>query len=266
MVPTDDVVLHHWNEAPRYGMSVAVTTRHGGVSPEPYDSLNLGLHVGDDPANVIANRERAAHAFGVDLDTTVFAHQVHGTGCTFVDGGDRGRGARGQHDAIVGTDIMVTTSDDVTLVMLVADCVPMVLIDPEAKVMAAAHAGWRGTADGVAANVVAAMAQRGARPDRTVAYLGPAVSSAHYQVGADVFDGLTAAVRPSSLDPGVAKADGAAHWRVDLIAANRQQLQLAGVPPGHLFDSGTATSHGDYFSDRAARPCGRFALMARLVP
>lgn len=266
MAPTDGVVLHHWNAASRYGVSVAVTTRHGGVSPVPYDSLNLGLHVGDEPANVVANRERAANAFGVELDTTVFAQQVHGTGCTVVDSSDRGRGARGQHDAIVGTDIVVTTSSDVVLVILVADCVPMVLIDPEAKVMAAAHAGWRGTAGGVVDHALAAMARHGARPERTVAYLGPAVAPDRYQVGQEVFDGLAEAVSPGRLDPAVADPDGVHHWRIDLIAANRQQLGLAGLSPDQIFDSGTSTSDGDYFSHRAHRPCGRFALLARLVP
>jgi YfiH family protein len=264
--PTDGVVLQHWNEALRHGVSVAVTTRHGGLSPDPYDSLNLGLHVGDDPANVVANRERAAIAFGVDLDTTVFAQQVHGTNCTFVDSRHRGRGARAQHDAIDATDVLVTTTSDVVLVILVADCVPVLLVDPEAKVMAAAHAGWRGTAGGVVASALAAMAQRGARPARTIAYMGPAVAPNRYQVGAEVLHALTEAVRPGPLNPEVADPDDATHWHIDLIAANRQQLRLAGLSPGHLFDSGTSTSDGDYFSDRGDRPCGRFALMARLLP
>jgi YfiH family protein len=264
--PTNAVVLHHWSDSSTYGVAVAITTRHGGISPHPYESLNLGLHVGDEAANVIANRERAARAFGVELDDTVFADQVHGNRCTYVEASHRGRGARDQRDALPATDVLVTTCPDVLLAILVADCVPIMLIDPVAKVLATAHAGWRGTARGVVASALAAMVQRGARADRTVAYMGPAVAPDRYPVGVDVVEGLTEAVHPTPLDPGVARPDGEARWRVDLVEANRQQLRLAGLSPSLVFDCGTSTSSPDYFSDRAARPCGRFALLAQLVP
>jgi YfiH family protein len=260
------VVLRPWHGAREHGLSVAVTTRHGGVSTGPYTSLNLGLHVGDDPVRVVINRERAARAFGVDLNDTVFAEQVHGAHPSLIGRDDRGLGARDQHDAVAATDILVTTSTEVVPVMLVADCLPLALADPEAKVLAVVHAGWRGTAAGVVARAVATMAECGAQPERVVAFFGPAVAPDRYQVGPEVLEGLASAVAPTDLMPHVARPDGVGHWLVDLAAANRQQLLAAGVLANRLFDCGVTTADDDFFSDRAARPCGRFALLARLLP
>ena len=95
--------------------------------------------------------------------------------------------------------------------------------------------------------------------------MGPAVHPDRYQVDAAVHRALTAAVGPHPLHRDVARPDGPGHWVVDLVAANRQQLRLAGVPPAQITDAGTSTSDDDFFSDRAARPCGRFALMAQLL-
>ncbi|HSZ38149.1 MAG TPA: polyphenol oxidase family protein [Acidimicrobiales bacterium] len=247
------------------GAEVAVTTRLGGVSKPPYDTLNLGLHVGDDPDDVVANRGRAASAFGVGLDEMVFARQVHGAEAECVDGTDAGRGSLTQEDAVADVDVLVSTTPGVTLAILVADCVPLALVDPEARVLAAVHAGWRGTASGVVGAALDAMARQGAEVARVRAWVGPGVAWERYQVTDDVRVGLEGAVRPAALDDGVARPDGPGHWLVDLAAANRQQLQLHGVPGGQISDCGVTTADERFFSDRASRPCGRFALMARLV-
>jgi purine-nucleoside/S-methyl-5'-thioadenosine phosphorylase / adenosine deaminase len=261
-----NVQLQSWERAADLGASVSVTTRHGGVSVGAYASLNLGLHVGDTPALVIENRQRAAHAFGVQLDDLIFAEQIHGTLATTVDRSDRGRGARSMDDAVPASDILVTSDPGCVLVMLVADCVPMALIDPKARVLAVVHAGWRGTAGRVVQHALNAMSRHGASPSDVVAYLGPAVHPDHYQVDDVVRDGLARAVSPESLRPDVAIPDGDGHWRVDLNAANRQQLELAGVPEANVSDAGLTTADDDFFSDRAARPCGRFGLLAQLSP
>ena len=265
MGPGRGVSLHHWPEAGELGAAVAVTTRHGGLSVSPYASLNLGLHVGDVPERVIANRERAARAFGVDPAALVFAHQVHGAGVTVVGAADRGRGVYRLDEAVAATDILVTTEPATVMVILVADCAPIALIDPEARVMAAVHAGWRGTAAGAVGRALDAMAELGGRNDRVVAFIGPAVEPGRYQVDEAVRRALTEAAAPHALHPDVARPDGPGHWLVDLVAANRQQLHLAGVPPAQIIEGGTSTSNDDFFSDRAARPCGRFALMAQLL-
>ena len=257
------VPLLHWEHAPSLGVSVAVTTRHGGVSEPPYDTLNLGLHVGDKPADVATNRTRAASAFGAGLDTTVFARQVHGSGVAVVGPPHGGRGTASDDDAIADTDVLVTTAPGVTLAIMVADCVPIALVDPVARVLAAVHAGWRGTAAGVTGAALATMTSLGARPDRVRAYLGPAVAPDRYQVADEVYQALLGAGH-GELDAGVARVDGPGHWLVDLVAANRQHLRTAGLRDEHVDASGPTTSDSDFFSDRTERPCGRFALLARL--
>ncbi len=259
------VPLLRWDEASDYGAAVAVTTRHGGGSVAPYDSLNLGLHVGDRPETVVDNRARAAGAFGVDLDTVVFARQVHGATAALVGPEDRGRGTRSEADAVGDVDVLVTTAPDVTLAILVADCLPLALVDPDAGVLAAVHAGWRGTAAGAVGGALRAMQDCGAEPGRIRAFLGPAVHPDRYQVSDEVRQALSDAVHPAALDRAVARPDGPSHWLVDLVAANRQQLLAGGVRADHIVDCGVTTADEDFFSDRARRPCGRFALLARLV-
>lgn len=262
---SERVPLLRWGDAEGVGADVAVTTRVGGVSDAPYDSLNLALHVGDDAAAVVTNRERAADAFGVGLGELVFARQVHGAAAVFVDGDDVGRGAWSEGDVVGEADALVTSAPGVTLVILVADCVPLALVDPAARVLAVAHAGWRGTAAGVVGAALDAMTERGAEAGRVRVWVGPGVEADGYQVTDEVRDALGDAVRPAALDEGVARPDGPGHWLVDLAAANRQQLRRRGVAAAHIFECGVTTSDERFFSDRALRPCGRFALLARLV-
>jgi polyphenol oxidase len=246
-------------------VDAVVTTRHGGVSQGPYDSLNLGLHVGDDPAHVVTNRQRAAGLVDLTLDDLVFCRQSHGATVTVVGSADRGRGTTGDSDAIGDTDAMVTTDAGVGLVVMVADCVPLVAVDPEAGVLACIHAGWRGTVAGITAAAVAAMQQLGADASRVVVGMGPAVSPASYQVGAEVRDAVMAAfgTRGERLVP----PDGTGRWTFDVVAANRMALTDAGVDPSNIHDAGVAdTNDPDFFSDRQARPCGRFAIIAWLLP
>lgn len=256
-------------------IDAVVTTRHGGVSHGPYSTLNLGLHVGDDPANVVSNRQRAAAAIGLGLDDLVFCRQSHGANVAVVGACDRGRGTRNDSDAIEATDAVVTTDLGVGLVIMVADCAPIVMVDPVARVLACVHAGWRGTVAGVTGAAVGAMIEQGAEPSRLVVGIGPAVAAQRYQVGADVHDAVDAAFgeRSSELVP----PDGTGRWTFDVVAANRMALADAGVNPDNIHDTGIAdtgdSAGGDmarhrpeFFSDRQTRPCGRFAVVARLLP
>ena len=258
-------VLERWPSGPDYGIELAVTTRHGGVSGGPYATLNLGLHVGDHVEHVMTNRQRAAAAFGVELNSLVFAEQFHGANVRRVGPAERGRGTLSMEDAIPSCDVLVTTSPQTTLVMMVADCVPIALIDPQSGVLAVVHAGWRGTAASVVVKGVEAVVDGGGAASRVIAFIGPAVDQQRYEVDRTVLDGLEEAAAPDRLAPEVARDDGPSHWLVDLVEANRQQLQRAGVAAAHIFTSGTTTADEQYFSDRAQRPCGRFALMARLA-
>jgi polyphenol oxidase len=252
-----------WPELAGSGVDARVTARAGGVSSGPYESLNMSFTVGDDPGCVLENRHRAAAAFGAGLDDFVFARQVHGAGVRVVGKADRGSGTLTPDDAIADTDALVTTSPDVVLAIMTADCVPIVLHDPVAGVLAGVHAGWRGTVARVAAAAVAAMRELGSQPADIVAGIGPAIDPARYQVGPEVQAAVaesfgpdaTSCIRP---DPG---KDG--RWLLDLWAANRTVLGEAGLREESIHVTSIPTG-GDFFSDRAERPCGRLALLARL--
>jgi YfiH family protein len=259
------VTLGHWPALGPTGVEVVVTTRHGGVSVGPYESLNLALHVGDDPAAVLENRRRAAEAVGRSLVDLVFGEQVHGAGVTTVDRRHAGRGSRRGDDALRGVDALVTTDPAVTLVTQVADCVPLALFDPEARVLAVVHAGWRGTVAGVGDAALDRLVSLGGRVERTVAVIGPCVAPARYQVGPEVAAAVRA--RLGGDDGVVLVPDGDGHWRLDLAATHRLLLGRRGVGAERIVTCPWSTGgDGPFFSDRAARPCGRFALLARLHP
>ena len=252
-----------WPALAASGACAAVTARDGGVSSGPYATLNLSLSVGDEPAAVLENRRRLAAALDARPEDFVYARQVHGAGVHVVDQTHRGSGAFSLDDAIDGADALVTATPGVVLAILTADCVPIVLHDPAAGVLACVHAGWRGTVAGVTAAAVAAMRDLGARPDRLTAGIGPAVAAPRYQVGPDVHEAVTAAfgpaapfIRPDPQTP--------ARWLLDLPSANRHALRQSGVPAPQIHTSPYPTGLGLFFSDRAARPCGRLALVARL--
>lgn len=244
------------------GIDAVVTTRHGGVSTGPYASLNLGLHVGDDLDDVLENRRRAAAALGADLDDLVVGAQVHGGTATVVGMEDSGRGAPATADAVPGADALVTAEPGIVLTTLVADCVPVVMVDPEARVLATVHAGWRGVVAGVAAAALSAMASLGARPARVTAAIGPAADPRSYAVGADVAAAVRAALEWRGDE--VLAPRGRDRWLLDLPAAVRFQLAKAGVHGTKVHVAPFATSDGRFYSDRARRPCGRFALLARI--
>jgi YfiH family protein len=153
-----------------------VTDRRGGRSSAPYDAFNLGDHVGDDPAAVAANRDRLARELGAEPGRLVWMQQVHGTGVAVVD--------RPQDGPVPATDALVTAEPGLVLCVLVADCVPVLLADAEAGVVAAVHAGREGVRQGVVPAALAAMRDLGARPGTTTALLGPAVCGADYEVPA----------------------------------------------------------------------------------
>lgn len=162
--------------APDFRVRRVVTTRAGGHSVAPYDTFNLGDHVGDDPAAVEANRRRLADNIGVAFDHLVWMEQIHSRTVTVVDG---------PTDAPVpATDALVTTVPGLALATLSADCVPVLLSDDEAGVIAAVHAGRIGARIGIVPRVLDVMVEQGARLDRIGAFLGPAASGRQYEVPA----------------------------------------------------------------------------------
>jgi YfiH family protein len=192
-----------------------VTDRRGGRSVSPYDTFNLGDHVGDDPAAVAANRARLARELGVPGDRLVWMSQVHGTGVAVVDGPQAG--------PLPDTDAVVTATPGLVLGVLVADCVPVLLADHVTGVVAAVHAGREGVRRGVLPAALSAMASLGARARHVSALLGPAVCGSCYEVPEDMQADVArvapaAAVRTRRGTPGL-----------DLRAGLEEMLRRAGV-------------------------------------
>ena len=262
-VRTGDVPALRWPTLDDLGVRAVVTSRDGGVSSGAYASLNLGLHVGDDPAAVVENRRRAARSVDLDLEDLVFCNQAHGCEVVTVDLGHRGRGASQLEDAIDGVDALVTADRGIGLVVMVADCVPIILADAEAGVIAAVHSGWRGTVAKVAAAAVERMVSMGSRRGRLVAALGPAIPPENYEVGEDVEAAARDAFGERAADLVLPRNNG--RWSFDLWTSNRQVLAEAGLRDDQILAAQYPTGDDTpFFSDRATRPCGRFAAIVRM--
>ncbi|MEU4007480.1 peptidoglycan editing factor PgeF [Streptomyces pseudogriseolus] len=227
------------------GAHFGFTDRWGGVSAAPYEELNLGGAVGDDPQAVRTNRELAAKSLGVDPARVVWMNQVHGADAAVVDEpwGDR---------PVPEVDAVVTARRGLALAVLTADCVPVLLADPVAGVVAAAHAGRPGLVAGVVPAAVRAMTGLGADPARIVARTGPAVCGRCYEV-------------PERMRADVATVEPAAYaetsWgtpAVDVVAGVHAQLEGLGVLGAERSPVCTRES-GDHFSYRRDRTTGRLA-------
>lgn len=223
------------------GVRAGFTTRVGGVSAAPWDELNLGLGVGDDPAAVAENRARVAAWAGAPV---AFARQVHGADVHVL-----ADPAEAVADAVADADALVTALPGTAVGVLVADCVPVLLADPAAGVVAAVHAGRRGLAAGVLQAAVAAMVARGADPDRLRAAVGPAISGARYEVPAAMRDEVAALV------PEAACTTAWGTPGLDLPAGAAAVLRRAGV--GDVQVPGWCTdTEARFYSHRRAQRAG----------
>ncbi|WP_258557653.1 peptidoglycan editing factor PgeF [Rhodococcus sp. AG1013] len=228
-----------------------VTTRAGGVSAAPYESFNLGDHVGDDPAAVDTNRRRLADGIGLPFERLVWMEQIHSRNVTVVDGPVDG--------PVPATDALVTTVPGLALVTLSADCVPILLSDDEAGVIAAVHAGRIGARIGIVPKVIGAMIEQGARPERIGAFLGPAASGRQYEVPA----AMQADVE--KFLPGTATRTVKGTPGLDLRAGLRRQLLAAGVS-GVAEDPRCTIEDATLFSHRRGAPTGRLAAVIWMDP
>lgn len=225
----------------------AFTDRNGGVSAAPFASLNLASHVGDAPEAVAANRGRTLAGLAAPLGLATMRPN-HGTGVAVVDG-------PGETPDV---DALVCATPGLALLALGADCVPAVLVDPAAGVVAAVHSGWLGVRDDVVGAALAAMAGLGAEPARTVALLGPAVCGACYPVPRERADQV-ARVSPAAV--GVA-ADG--QPTVDVRFAVAERLRVAGVEVSLV--GGCTVESAGLFSHRRDGVTGRHGAVVVLEP
>jgi len=227
------------------GVCALSTMRRGGVSRAPWSSLNLGDHVGDDAAAVAANRASLRRELPGD---PLWLTQVHGTRCV-----DAATAAPG-----IEADASFTRRRGVVCAVLTADCLPVLLCDDKASVVAVAHAGWRGLAAGVIEATVAAMGEPG---ERLMAWLGPAIGPRAFEVGGEVRERFVAA------DPSAAEAFSATgdKWLCDLHALARQRLAALGIGRVTGIDGCTVGDGENYFSYRRDGATGRMATLIWLA-
>lgn len=223
-----------------------ITTRAGGVSAPPYDSFNLGDHVGDDPVAVAANRNRLASSLGLPADHVIWMNQVHGDHVEVVDA------PRGT--SLDATDALVTGVPGLALAVVTADCVPVLLADARAGVAGAAHAGRVGAANGVVLRTLEAMTALGAQPQDVSVLLGPSVSGPNYEVPEEMAAAVEAAL------PGSRTTSARGTPALDLRAGIARQLAGAGVRAIDI-DRRCTVADTDLFSHRRDNPTGRLASL-----
>jgi YfiH family protein len=225
----------------------AFTLRGGGVSAPPFDSLNLGAHVGDEPAAVAENRRRVREVLELPAEPA-WLEQVHGTRVADLE----------TSGTLAPADAVLTRTRGQVCAVQVADCMPVVFAARDACAVAVAHAGWRGLAAGVLEATVAAL---GARPGGLLAWLGPAISQPHFEVGAEVREAFLKS------DPGGSGAfvrNARGRWQCDLVALARRRLDALGVT---AVAGGSWCTYADpvrFFSFRRDGRCGRMAALVWL--
>lgn len=221
--------------APFANLIAAESTRHGGISPIPFHSLNLGINTEDDSENVTENRQRFFTSLGIGANQLASSLQVHGT--EILNATEPGY--------YTGYDALITNQTGLMVSVTVADCVPVLIYDAKCHAVAAIHAGWRGTVGGIITKTLARMQEEfGSQPKDCYAYVGTCIDDCSFEVGPEVAAQFSTSFVHS--DPDTQQAF------VDLKAANQQQLLDFGIPASQISVSNFSTvlHNGDYFSYR----------------
>jgi len=205
-----------------------VSTRHGGKSTQAYQSLNLGLHTDDHPDMVQQNLSLFCRDLGISTDTLARSYQIHGD----VIWETREPGYRSGYDAIIAH------APGIFAGVGIADCCPILLADPVRKTVAAIHAGWKGTVAQIVFKTASAMILRGSHPADILAYIGPCISLAHFEVGDEVAEQFEYKERRG------------ARWHVDLKATNEAQLKTLGISQIEISEYCTIENNDLFFSHR----------------
>ena len=256
------VVAYAFESLASFPLQAHVSARHGGVSPEPWHSLNFSYSRGDGRERVLENFARFCGAIGKDPSEAVRTHQVHSTNVAKVGWEDAGT-RQGRCDALI------TDAIDLPLFLVFADCVPLVIYDRAHHALGACHAGWRGTVDGMASSALGAMkAAFGTDAADVHVGIGPSIGPESYEVGEEVI-GRAVSTLPDGEKYLCRRKGDAENLCFDLWQANIDQLTTAGVPEGQIELSGidTARRTDEFFSHRAEKGrCGLFGLLTWLEP
>ncbi len=236
------------------------TTRRGGVSQHPFDSLNMGSGSGDDPGNVRKNRELITSALGMPGARIKTVTQVHGDDIYVLREPDAAR----PHN---GYDAIMTDLRRVPIGVLTADCAPILLYDPKRAAIAAVHAGWAGTVKGIAGKAVSEMGNHfGSRPENLFASIGPSIGPCCYEIDSKVFDPLERYMPDYAAE--LVTDSRPEHWFLDLWKANRRILERAGMRSERIYVFGvcTACNPEKFYSHRkSGGRAGRMMALAVLL-
>ncbi|MHB9132202.1 MAG: polyphenol oxidase family protein [Armatimonadota bacterium] len=242
------------------GLRYVISTRDGGVSAGDFSSLNLGYHVADDSACVTENRRRLAVRAGYDAATLVCGQQVHGAGIVRVNTGERGRGAFSWPDALPDTDGLLVSESNLPVAILVADCAPLLIVDPVHHLLAVVHAGWRGALARIASQAIHHMHDAaGTDPAACRVGIGPTLCAACLEVSGEVGCAVEKELGPGTVHHGSHRP------HLDIRAMLCTDLTAAGVTPARIIAHPACPrcEHTRFFSYRAQHGrTGRFALVA----
>jgi len=229
------------------GVDHFVTTRSGGSSGPPYHSLNLSFNVGDDPERVLNNRMTLVQALGIALANLTTARQIHEAHVKIVSEELRGKGSTDYQGAIDGTDAMVTNVPGICLMVLSADCVPILMWDPAKKVIGVVHAGWKGTLHLIARKTVKVFQKDfDSSPHDIRAGIGPSIGPCCFEVGSEVISQVKDRLGIGKKHIARKPADKKGYF--DLWSANQEQLVQAGIPENNIEVARTCTcDHADVF-------------------
>ena len=246
------VLVPNWSAPPQIG--AFCTTRAGGISKAPFDSLNLGRYVNDEPASVSENRARVVALLPAE---PVWLKQVHGTRVWDAD--------LAHAEGIIEADAAVTTKTNTVLTVMAADCLPVLISSPDGRVIGAAHAGWRGLVDGVLENTVDAMQAKTGISDagQYRAWLGPAIGPRAFEVGEEVRAAFHEHAQkhglPSPAEAFVAIDNKPGKYWGNLYQLARQRLLNKGLTRVYGGEFCTVRDQTDFFSHRRDGLSGRFA-------
>jgi polyphenol oxidase len=239
-------------------LTAGITLRRGGTSAGTCSSFNLGLHTGDDAKDVVANRLRLASSIDAKAEDFVFADQVHGSQIATVK---IGQGFWSHDDAVRGTDALITSERGLVLVIMVADCAPVIVFDPVRSVLALVHVGWRGAVGHLTSAVISRMEiEFGCKSSDLLVGVGPCIGFASFEVGPDVVALSDPALRSA------ATASVGDSYRFDIQRAIDVDLKSCGVrlESVEVMAGDTYLDTDDYFSYRRDGSTGRHACYARM--
>ncbi len=240
-----------------------VSSRIGGFSKPPFDSLNISFGVPDDQQTVIKNHEKLAEIVGIPIDSFVFCQQTHSANVAYVTEENKGAGVFTRDDAIENVDALVANEPGIAITVLAADCVPILLFDPVKKAIAAVHSGWKGTVAKIIQHAISRMTEEfGTDPTDLIVGIGPSIGPDSYEVDTPVIEKF----KEAGLDQFI-KITDKTHGMLNLWETNKFLLKEVGVQEQNIeiAEMDTYQMTDLFYSDRKQRPTGRFTASIMLV-